>query len=276
MIQGRVAAEGTLDEVARLPRGDRRLSRARRRMSAPATLEVTDLSAGYVPGVDILSHLSIAAAENAVTLIIGPNGAGKSTLLRAIFGLLKPSAGRVVFDGKDVTGANPSTLKAAGVSYVTQDINSFPLLTVEENLLMGAWVFRRDRAAHRPPVRAGLHDVPDPEGEAPRPRRLALGRPGPHALRRPRADDLALAAADRRADRRPRAQPRRAGLRAFSPPRASATGAAILLVEQNVEEALPLADHLYLLNLGQVKAQGPGREFDNARVRALVQECLLG
>ena len=56
----------------------------------------------------------------------------------------------------------------------------------------------------------------------------------------------------------------------------SATGAAILLVEQNVEEALPLADYLYLLNLGQVKAEGPGREFDNARVRALVQECLLG
>jgi len=56
----------------------------------------------------------------------------------------------------------------------------------------------------------------------------------------------------------------------------SATGAAILLVEQNVEEALPLADHLYLLNLGHVKAEGPGREFDNARVRTLVQECLLG
>ena len=56
----------------------------------------------------------------------------------------------------------------------------------------------------------------------------------------------------------------------------SATGAAILLVEQNVEEALPLADHIYLVNLGQVKAEGPGREFDYSRVRALVQECLLG
>jgi ABC-type branched-subunit amino acid transport system ATPase component len=56
----------------------------------------------------------------------------------------------------------------------------------------------------------------------------------------------------------------------------SATGAAILLVEQNVEQALPLADHLYLLNLGRVKAEGPGHDFDNQRVRALVQECLLG
>jgi ABC-type branched-subunit amino acid transport system ATPase component len=55
-----------------------------------------------------------------------------------------------------------------------------------------------------------------------------------------------------------------------------ASGVAILLVEQNVEQALPLADHLYLLNLGRVKAQGPGKEFDNARVRTLIQECLLG
>ena len=55
-----------------------------------------------------------------------------------------------------------------------------------------------------------------------------------------------------------------------------ATGVAILLDEQNIEQALPLAEYLYLLNLGQVKADGPGREFDNARVRKLVQECLLG
>jgi branched-chain amino acid transport system ATP-binding protein len=56
----------------------------------------------------------------------------------------------------------------------------------------------------------------------------------------------------------------------------AATGAAILLVEQNVEQALPLADHLYLLNLGRVKAEGPGQAFDNQRVKRLVQECLLG
>jgi ABC-type branched-subunit amino acid transport system ATPase component len=56
----------------------------------------------------------------------------------------------------------------------------------------------------------------------------------------------------------------------------SATGAAILLVEQNVEQALPLADHVYLVNLGLVKAEGPGKEFDSTRVKALVQECLLG
>ena len=60
-------------------------------MSAGRILEVSGLRAGYVPGVDILSAVSLAAAENAVTLVIGPNGAGKSTLLRAIFGFSSPA-----------------------------------------------------------------------------------------------------------------------------------------------------------------------------------------
>src|SRR5262249_60730977 len=107
-------------------------------------LEVERLRAGYLPGVDILAGLSLTAAENAVTLLIGPNGAGKSTLLRTIFGLIKPSAGRIVIAGSEMTAAGPSRLKAAGVSYITQDINSFPHLTVAENLKMGAWTFRRD------------------------------------------------------------------------------------------------------------------------------------
>src|SRR5262249_52642756 len=131
---------------ARAPARDhRRLSRTGRCMSAPI-LQVNDLRPGYAAGVNILAGISIAAGEHAVTLIIGPNGAGKSTLLRTIFGLLQPAAGNILLRGKDVAGASPSALKAAGVSYVTQDINSFPLLTVEENLRMGAWVFRRDRA----------------------------------------------------------------------------------------------------------------------------------
>jgi ABC-type branched-subunit amino acid transport system ATPase component len=244
-------------------------------MSAMPTLEVTGLRAGYIPGVDILSGVSLTAAENAVTLVIGPNGAGKSTLLRAIFGLLKPGAGRVLFRGQDVTGASPSTLKAAGVSYVTQDINSFPLLTVEENLMMGAWVFRRDGArlarqleqvyAMFPILRDKRRDragaLSGGQGRMLSVARELMTQPSLLLIDEPTvglAPNLVAQVYATLATAR------------------SATGAAILLVEQNVEEALPLADHLYLLNLGQVKAEGPGREFDNARVRTLVQECLLG
>ena len=229
-----------------------------------------------MPGVDILSGVSLAAAENAVTLVIGPNGAGKSTLLRAIFGILEPSAGRVTFRGKDVTGANSSTLKAAGVSYVTQDINSFPLLTVEENLLMGAWVFRRDRRRLRRQLESVYAMFPilkdkrrDSAGS------LSGGQGRMLSVARELMTQPSLAA-DRRADGRASRPTWWRRSTAFSSAAKAATGAAILLVEQNVEEALPLADYLYLLNLGQVKAEGPGRDFDNARVRALVQECLLG
>jgi ABC-type branched-subunit amino acid transport system ATPase component len=244
-------------------------------MTVNPVLEVAELRAGYLPGVEILSGLSLSAAENAVTLVIGPNGAGKSTLLRTIFGLLPPRAGRVTVAGRDMTGAGPSRLKAAGVSYITQDINSFPHLTVEENLLMGAWTFRRDRARiarqmaevyalfpilkERRSQRAGA--LSGGQG-----RMLSVARElmtAPHLLL---IDEPTVGLAPNLV----------AQVYATLTAARSATGAAILLVEQNVEQALPLADHLYLLNLGRVKAEGPGREFDNQRVKRLVQECLLG
>src|SRR5499426_1638966 len=244
-------------------------------MTGEPMLEVEELRAGYLPGVEILSGLSLSAAENAVTLIIGPNGAGKSTLLRTIFGLLPPRAGRVALRGHDVTGAGPSRLKAAGVSYITQDINSFPQLTVAENLMMGAWTFRRDRARiarqldrlyalfpilrERRKERAGA--LSGGQG-----RMLSVARELMSAPQLLLIDEPTVGLAPNLV----------AQVYATLAAARSATGAAILLVEQNVEQALPLADHLYLLNLGRVKAEGPGHDFDNQRVRALVQECLLG
>ena len=111
-----------------------------------ALLTVTDVHAGYLPGVDILQGLSVTARANEITLVIGPNGAGKSTLLRTVFAFLAPNRGSITFREQATAGLRPSDLKASGISYVTQDINSFPGLTVEDNLRMGAWVFRRDRA----------------------------------------------------------------------------------------------------------------------------------
>jgi ABC-type branched-subunit amino acid transport system ATPase component len=244
-------------------------------MTAAPLLAVESLRAGYLPGVDILAGLSLNAAENAVTLLIGPNGAGKSTLLRTIFGLIKPSAGRIVIAGHEMTAAGPSRLKAAGVSYITQDINSFPQLTVAENLKMGAWTFRRDgkRVARQLeqvyalfPVlkeRRGTRAGSLSGGQG---RMLSVARELMTAPRLLLVDEPTVGLA-------PNLVPQ---VYATLTAARAATGAAVVLVEQNVEQALPLADHLYLLNLGQVKAEGPGRQFDNARVRALVQECLLG
>jgi len=244
-------------------------------MTIGATLEVGGLRAGYVAGIDILAGVSVLAAANAVTLVIGPNGAGKSTLLRAVFGLIKPSAGRVIVRGRDMTGAHSSALKAAGVSYVTQDINSFPLLTVEENLLMGAWVFRRDRrrlARQLENVYALFPALKEKRRE--RAGSLSGGQGRMLSLARELMSEPSLLLIDEpTAGLAPNLAAQVYGLLATA---RAATQAAILLVEQNVEAALPLADYLYLLNLGQVKAEGRGPEFDNARVRSLVQECLLG
>ena len=156
--------------------------------SAPPLLVVDDLHAGYQGGVDILQGLSLRVREKSLTLVIGPNGAGKSTLLKTIFGFLKPHRGRVRLRDEEITGREPHALKKLGVSYMPQEINTFPMLSVEENLRMGAWTFRRDRAAAAGAARAHLRGLPRARREAQGVRRRSLRRPGPHALGRTRND----------------------------------------------------------------------------------------
>jgi ABC-type branched-subunit amino acid transport system ATPase component len=240
-----------------------------------ALLTVDDVHAGYLPGIDILRGLSLNARPNEITLVIGPNGAGKSTLLRTVFAFLAPSRGAITFRGEPTAGMRASGLKVAGISYVTQDINSFPNLTVEENLRMGAWVFRRDRGRlHRQLDRAFATFPALAEKRRARAGELSGGQGRMLSVAREMMSEPQLLLVD---------EPT-AGLAPnlveqvyeILTATKKASGIAILLVEQNVEQALPLADYLYLLNLGRVKAEGPGRDFDNARVRALIQECLLG
>src|SRR5260370_37859591 len=130
-----------------------RHSHERADLSAAETmLAIDDLHCGYQRGVDILQGLSLTVESGSLTLIIGPNGAGKSTLLRAIFGFLAPHTGSVRFRGERIDGQQPHRVKLRGIGYVPQEINIFPLLTVEENPRMGGWTVRRDRSllAERP------------------------------------------------------------------------------------------------------------------------------
>jgi len=168
-----------------------------------------------------------------------------------------------------------SDLKAAGISYVTQDINSFPNLTVEENLRMGAWVFRRDAQRLQRQLERAYATFPAlAEKRRARAGELSGGQGRMLSVAREMMTEPQLLLVD---------EPT-AGLAPNLVEQVyetliatkNASGIAILLVEQNVEQALPLAGYLYLLDLGRVKAEGPGRDFDNKRVRALIQECLLG
>src|SRR5262249_13048689 len=140
-----------------------------------------------------------------ITGVIGPNGAGKSTLLKTIFGFLHPHRGRIALDGREIHTLAPYEIKRLGISYVPQGANIFPQLTVEENLQLGAWLIRPDRARVR--------RVSAPQGKAAPARDHAVGRGSEDAVPRQGAGDRALAASRGRAVGGPGATHRRAGIR---------------------------------------------------------------
>ena len=107
-----------------------------------ALLSAEGLTSGYGE-MEILHGVAIRLEPGEIVAVLGPNGAGKSTLIKTIFGLLKPSAGTVLFRGKDITAANPEDLVASGLGYVPQVSNVFPTLSVRENLEMGGFPLRK-------------------------------------------------------------------------------------------------------------------------------------
>ncbi|MEU6879120.1 ABC transporter ATP-binding protein [Streptomyces sp. NPDC046712] len=129
--------DGTPDERPEVPRdsGD-----------GPA-LVADDITAGYLPGVDVLRGCTIEVRQGELVGVIGPNGAGKSTLAKAVFGLLRIRKGRVRLHGEDVTNRPAHDLVRRGVGYVPQLANVFPALTVEENLRMGLYLRPKSYAA---------------------------------------------------------------------------------------------------------------------------------
>jgi ABC-type branched-subunit amino acid transport system ATPase component len=108
-------------------------------------LRLSSVVAGYGGG-DVLQGVDIEVAPGAIACIVGPNGAGKSTVLRTVSGLLRPRTGEVVMDGLDLHRLSPAQILAAGVSQVPQSDALFPNITVRENVLMGGYIIRRDRA----------------------------------------------------------------------------------------------------------------------------------
>ncbi len=103
-------------------------------------IEVSDVTAGYVPEVNILNSCNLTVAAGEFVGIIGPNGAGKSTLLKAVLGLVNIRSGSVQLNGEEITGKKPYELVARGVGYVPQTRNVFPTLSVRENLEMGCFI----------------------------------------------------------------------------------------------------------------------------------------
>jgi ABC-type branched-subunit amino acid transport system ATPase component len=111
-------------------------------------LALDDVYAGYGGG-DVLQGLDLGVESGTVTCIVGPNGAGKSTVLRVVSGLLTPRSGSVTLAGDRIDGRDPADILSRGVVQVPQSQGLFPNLTIRENVLMGAYVIRRERGLVR-------------------------------------------------------------------------------------------------------------------------------
>jgi len=219
-------------------------------------IEVTDLVAGYVPGINILNGVSMHLAPGELVGIIGPNGAGKSTVLKALFGLVPVTSGKVTLRGEEITGKKANVLVSRGIGYVPQINNVFPSLTVEENLEVGCYqspkrfAERRDfvlgifpRLAERIQFKAGSLSG----GER---QMLAMGRalmmePSVLLLDEPSAG-LSPLLQDQVFDR---------------VKEVNASGVGIIMVEQNAARCLQICDRGYVLDQGRNAYTGTGQEL---------------
>ena len=238
-----------------------------------AGLAVEQLVAGYVEGIDILAGLTLRVTPGTITGVIGPNGAGKSTLLKTIFGFLHPRAGRIALDGRQIHARPPHEIKRLGISYVPQGANIFPQLTVEDNLRLGAWVIRAERAQVAERLERAY--VAFPRLRERRQRRattLSGGEAKMLSLAKELVTQPTLLLVDEpSAGLAPRIV-EQVYARLLE---VRAQGVTILLVDQNINKAVEVSDYLYQIERGQVRREGPRREFA-AQLREIVRDALLG
>ncbi|MBU0516969.1 MAG: ABC transporter ATP-binding protein [Proteobacteria bacterium] len=209
-------------------------------------------------GIQVLWDVSLKVNEAEIVALVGPNGAGKSTILQVVSGLIRPTGGRVLFQGRSLSAVRASRIVARGLCHVPEGRGLFPQMTVRENLEMGCYLgparTRRDesfrmvyeyfpRLGQRAAQRAGTLSGGEQQmlaigrGIMSRPKLLILDEPS-WGL----APLLARAIFD--------------VIR-----RINAAGVAILLVEQNVHMALELAHRAYVLENGRIAGHGAGAEL---------------
>jgi ABC-type branched-subunit amino acid transport system ATPase component len=236
-------------------------------------LAIEGVVAGYSAGVNILDGVSLNVEPGSITTIIGANGAGKSTLLKTIFGLLAPVHGHILYEGRDIGAQLPATLKRRGISYFPQGSNIFAHMTVEENLRLSCWTFRRDggrvkqamaRAQDLFPIlgskRAAKASLLS-GGEA---KMLSLAREIISAPRLMLVDEPSAGLAPKVTDY----------VYAFLR-QCRAEGATILLVDQNIQSSVEASDYVYLFDMGKVRLEGPRERFAGD-LRTIVRDVLFG
>lgn len=221
-------------------------------------LEVSELAVRY-GAIRAVHDVSLQAGKGELIAILGANGAGKSSTLKCIAGALKASAGTIRLDDQDVTSAKPEQMVRLGVAMVPETRDVFPDLTVSENLTLGSYIHRRNRA-----------DV-----ESTRERMLGLF---PRLRERARQAAGTLSGGEQQMLVIARALMSRPKLLLLDEPslglapvvvdtifemiaELKRSGLTIVLVEQNAAKALSVADRAYVMRLGRIAAKGPAAEI---------------
>jgi branched-chain amino acid transport system ATP-binding protein len=227
-------------------------------------LEVKNLYVGYYRDLNILQDVSMTAEKGKITTILGANGVGKSTMLKAIYGFLKPNAGQILLEGRDVGGVPTHKLIDMGISYIPQQPGIFRWMSVEENLELGAWTFRHDKDRIRHKLEQNYDRFPalkdrrrSQAGELSggMQRMVELGRtlmtdPKLILVDEPTAGLAKMLSEDvyrMLADLRDR------------------DGITIILVDQEIRQALKIADYVYVLELGHNKFEGEAETFSDPK-----------
>lgn len=222
---------------------------------APVVLRVVGLSAGY-GGPPIIDNVSLEVRKGKITAIVGPNGAGKSTLLKAISGVIKVSSGQVILLEKDCTNMAPEKLVRLKLAYVPQVANTFPDLTVRENLEMGGYI-RRHGVSQRIDELCAL--FPDLRTSLKRKAgALSGGQRSMLAMARGLMLDPEVMLLDEPS----------AGLSPILQKAlweqiesVASTGVGVCVVEQNTRRSLRHADWAYVMVLGKNRLDGPAEKL---------------
>jgi branched-chain amino acid transport system ATP-binding protein len=218
-------------------------------------LEVAALAAGYL-GQSVVEDVNLDVRAGEAVAIIGSNGAGKTTLFRAIAGVLRPLAGTVILDGRDVTRWPAYRMSRAGAAYVPSERHLFPGMTVKTNLTLGAYPRRPDRAtfdlvfdifpALKERVQQRAETLSGGQQQMLAVGRALMSRPRLLMLDEPSTGLAPIVAKD-----------------AFEALRGlKATGMTLLVAEQQVPLALSIADRGYVLENGRIALQGSPRDLD--------------
>jgi len=226
-------------------------------------LDVVDLEVRY-GAIAAIKGISFSVREGEIVALLGANGAGKTTTQKTVSGMLRPAAGSISYDGQRIDGIPPHHLIELGICHVPEGRHVFPLMTVEENLVMGAFRFKspdQDLLAHvldlfpRLKERYGQQGGTLSGGEQ---QMLAIARALMGKPRMLLLDEPSMGLAPLIVEQ------------IFEIVRGiNADGVSILLVEQNARQALQLADRGYVLETGEIVLSGTGRDLlADDRIRA--------